>query len=199
MADEKAEKRLCGAKLTKRAGTCKRVAGYGTSHLGYGRCKNHSGSTPVGKTVADREMVAERLATYGGAVEISPEDALLQEVHRTAGHVAYLGTVVADLTKEELTGPVGSEGFNDQGITMHPAFKPSVWVEMYQSERAMLVRVCKAAIDAGIAERQVRIVERQGELFAEAIQGILGDLGVLHNPKTPEVVRRHLYALPSGA
>lgn len=140
----------------------------------------------------------ERLLTYGGPIEVEPGLALLQEVHRTAGHVSYLGSVVADLEKAELTGPVGSDGMNDQSVIMHPAYKPSVWVEMYQGERSHLARVCKMALDAGIAERQVRVAEQQGELFAGAIRAILGDLGVLNHPEAPAVVRRHLMALPGG-
>lgn len=135
---------------------------------------------------------------YGGALEITPEAALLQEVHRTAGHVSWLGLEVEQIEKANLVGPVGSEGTNDSGVTFHPGYKPSVWIELYQSERAHLARVCKMAIDAGIAERQVRIAEQQGEMLAGAIRAILEDLGVAGHPKAPEVVRRHLMALPGA-
>src|SRR5689334_11708073 len=43
----------CGAKLrgkeTKDSGrTCVKPAGYGTQHLGYGKCKFHGGNAPAG-------------------------------------------------------------------------------------------------------------------------------------------------------
>lgn len=192
------EATLCGAKKTKGGGTCTLVKGFGTSHVGYGRCKHHGGSTPAGVISAERERVRTSILTYGGPIEVEPGVALLQEVHRTAGHVAYLGTIVADLEKAQLTGPVGSEGVTEGGIIMHPAYKPSVWLEMYHTERTHLARVCKMALDAGVAERQVRVAEQQGELFAGAIRAILTDLGVMGDPRAPEIVRRHLMALPSG-
>lgn len=192
-------KPLCGAKTTGGRGPCRRVAGYGTPHLGYGRCKHHGGCTPAGIVSAERQAVQDRILTYGGPIDVEPATALLQEVHRTAGHVAYLGGIVHELEQAQLAGPVGSDGVNDQGIVMHPAYKPSVWVEMYQSERSHLARVCKMALDAGVAERQVRVAEQQGELFAGAIRAILTDLGVMNHPEAPAVVRRHLMALPSGA
>ena len=36
----------------------------------------------------------------------------------------------------------------------------NVWVRLYQEERHRLVRVAKLAIDAGVAEQQVRPISR---------------------------------------
>ena len=36
------------------------------------------------------ELVTTQIHTFGSAVEIDPGHALLQEVHRSAGHVAWL-------------------------------------------------------------------------------------------------------------
>ena len=54
----------------------------------------------------------------------------------------------------------------------------SVWLKLYQSERHHLVEVCKTAIACGIAERQVRIHEEQGNVIAGIITGVLADLGI---------------------
>ena len=104
-------------------------------------------------------------------------------MRRTAGHVAWLGQVVAHLLHE---GDGYSESISDDGTrTLRPQTglkqmdmsgkfeKPSVWVELYQEERRMLARVCKMALDAGVAERHVRVAEAQGELFASTIKAIL--------------------------
>lgn len=37
---------LCGAKKRTGEGTCTRPAGWGTDHVGTGRCKLHGGCTP---------------------------------------------------------------------------------------------------------------------------------------------------------
>ena len=74
---------------------------------------------------------------------------------------------------------------------------PSVWIEMYQTERTMLARVCKMALDAGVNERAVRVAEAQGELLAQVIKAILGDLDLSKKQQAMVggVVRRHLMAL----
>jgi hypothetical protein len=61
----------------------------------------------------------------------------------------------------------------------------------------MLARVCKMALDAGVAERQVRVAEAQGELLASVIKAILTGLGLDKDQqdKAPAIVRRHLLAL----
>lgn len=48
---------LCEAK--NRAGNpCRRPAGWGTDHPGFGRCKLHAGNTQTGKVAAERERQA---------------------------------------------------------------------------------------------------------------------------------------------
>ena len=55
----------------------------------------------------------------------------------------------------------------------------------------------EATLDAGVEERKVRIAEAQGELLAEVIKAILGDLGLTKKQQSeaPAIVRRHLLAL----
>jgi hypothetical protein len=42
---------LCGAQR-RSGGTCRKPAGSGTNHLGYGACKLHGGCTPAANTYA---------------------------------------------------------------------------------------------------------------------------------------------------
>ena len=150
----------------------------------------HGGSTPAGRTSAKRQQAEQAVVTYGLAREVDPHTALLEELYRTAGHVAWLGDTVAELERDELHGPVG-DGENARR-------EASVWIRLYQDERAQLARVAKTCVDVGIEERRVKIAEEQGALFAQVIRGILDDLGVADNPEVPAVIRRHL-TLVSGA
>lgn len=80
--------------------------------------------------------------------------------------------------------------FNRDGlVTTHP------FVDEYQRALERRAKFAKLAIDAGVAERQVRLAERQGQLMAEAVRAILSDLGVADHPEAPAVVRRHLTAV----
>ena len=56
-----------------------------------------------------------------------------------------------------------------------------VWLLIYREERKHMVSVAKLTLDAGIAERQVRLAEQQGLLLATAIRSILNALNL-----TPE-------------
>jgi hypothetical protein len=109
--------------------------------------------------------------------------ALLEEVHRTAGHVAWLAEVVTGLERDEVTWGLAEETdapITDGGggtTTKHKA-SVNVWVQLYQQERKHLAAVCRDALAAGIAERQVRLAEQQGALLAGAVNRILDGLGL---------------------
>lgn len=168
----------CGA--TKRDGTpCKLPAGHGTPSK-FGRCKLHGGATPSHVKHAKKLEASAAAQTFGLPREVDPEVALLEEIHRTAGHVAWLGQKVASLDEGEVVS--------------------TIWHEIYAQERGHLARVAKSAIDAGLAERRVRVAEEQGRLLAGAIQGILTDLQLspLQQDMARIVVGRHLRALAAG-
>jgi hypothetical protein len=208
------KKPLCGARRKPRVEEgedpegeyfCRRAAGHGTSHLGTGKCAFHGGNAPSHLIRAEKdrkkleiEAAAREVARLGLPVDVDPQEALLQEVHRSAGAVAYLQRIVSSLDDDNLTQEDSLPGGGSRTV-------PSVWLEMYDTERKLLVAASTAAIKCGVAERQVRIAERQGELIAGAVRTILQELGVLEHPLAAEVVRRELtkagaqlYALPGG-
>lgn len=175
---------------------CQLRAGWGTDHVGIGRCKLHGGNTPDHRKQANGIKAAAAVVTFGLPREIDPQTALLEEVHRTAGHVAYLGQVVRDLEQSDLKQLDAGERFE----------KPAVWVEMYERERTHLVKVAATCISAGIAERQVRLAEDQGRQLANVLRdvladvfGLLGEAGVsvevlvrIQREAVPGVVRQRL-------
>lgn len=97
----------CGA-LTQAGGYCQRGKGWQTDHPGFGNCKSHGGSTTAGKKAAMREMghafVAEYKAQFrfGGNrtgeefANLTPEEALLEEVRRSASMVRFLEERIAN-------------------------------------------------------------------------------------------------------
>jgi hypothetical protein len=141
-------------------------------------CATHGGRAPQVKAAAKARQVQEAaelaVATYGLPREVAPDQALLEEVHRTAGHVAWLGKVVGQLEQGEVTwglaeetdAPVTDGG---GGTTTKSKAGVNVWVKLYQDERRHLAAVCRDALAAGIAERQVRLAEQQGSLLAGVI------------------------------
>lgn len=188
-------------------------------------CPTHGGMAPqVRAARARREQEAEaakQVATLGLPMDISPTEALLQEVQWTAGHVQWLRTKVAELdeqalvwgttrTETEVGGAlrIGLDG--DDGVTSvdsAPSNKviqtaaPSLWYDLYERERRHLVAVCSAALKAGVEERRVRLAESQGDLVATAIRRILDALALTPDQQAlvGTVVPRELRLIAGGA
>ncbi|WP_158548180.1 hypothetical protein [Desertihabitans brevis] len=162
-------------------------------------------------------MAATRL---GVLVETSPEQALLDEVHRCAGMIAYYGqrareveagTIDGDRpnrldpddpreTRRDLVWGITRQktGGEDAGTTEEAA--PNVWLKLWNEERDRLVRVAAACLKAGIEERRVRIAEETGSLVAQVIRRVLDRLELTEQQRTlvGTVVPDELRALASA-
>jgi hypothetical protein len=151
-----------GTKRNKQA--CTLPAGYLTDHPGFGNCCWHGGATDTGKAAAAQDRAAGLIKFYGKPIDTDPISVLLDEVRRTAGHVAFLGEKLANWPREQ----------EDENGAITPAL--TGWLKLYQTERDHLVKVSKAALDAGVNERLVQIAEHQGMRLADTIETILNQL-----------------------
>lgn len=176
--------------------TCTQMAGFGTDHPGFGRCRFHTGLTHVGKKVAAREAGKEYARQfYGGAIDITPEMALLEEVRRAAGIVRWLEAQIGKWNAEDGLPKMIDVGFKGSSPT-----DEAEWLRLFLEERKHLAKVATMAISAGIAERHVRLAEQQGDLIAVAIREILNRLGVAesHAKMLPTVVPMVLREVGEG-
>lgn len=196
-----ADKPKCAAMSRQSGKPCKREPA-----VGLDKCSVHCGLSRAERERIAAELTARRqmtkaVATYGLARDVSPTEALLEEVRYTAGHVAWLREQVQALETGDLvwgmTEQAEKQATEFQGTDTTYGAKPSVWIELYYRERKHLVDVTKAAIVAGIEERRVRLAEAQGALVASVIRGILADLALTseQQQRVPEVVPRRLRAL----
>jgi len=76
---------------------------------------------------------------------------------------------------------------------------PHVLVRLWSEERDRAARLAKMAIDAGLAEKQVRLAERQGQIIAQIFTTVLDDdsLGLSREQRDAgrSLAARHLRAL----
>lgn len=165
---------------------------------------------------------AERMVARAG-VDADPIEHLLDSLYRAAALVEVWGGMVADLDNAAevdlrdrpggLRGEVWYENvevpkgdgdtktirvpkadrllaFNREGmVTTHP------FVDEYQRALERRAKFAKLALDAGVAERSVRIAEHQAKLIADVIRSVLTDLDVEMTQEVAATVGRHLRAV----
>lgn len=195
----------CGSALAKGGdGRCMNRAGAGTDHPGYGNCKWHGGSTPAGRKAGARQQVRAEIPVFGNPVDASmgPEEILLGEVRRSAGVVYWMADQIAQWETDPEGEKMSTTGKNAQALLRVTDNGPTraAWLSIYGEERDRLVRHTKACLDAGIAERQVRITEDLAKTVAFTLGAIIRDLGLTAEQRAvyPEVARRHLTTMQGG-
>jgi hypothetical protein len=88
----------CGGKLHGRDATCTLPAGWGTDHVGYGRCRRHFGNAPNVIKAAERERTtSEARKLLDGIGEYDPVTDPVDELRRLAGRaVRWLDVLEGD-------------------------------------------------------------------------------------------------------
>lgn len=199
----------CLAKLSDGSGVCNSPAGFGTDHLGIGRCSVHGGNLLSHRNNAIAMKAKERMRILGAPKDIDPYSAVLEDIRRTAGHIDWLNEFINRIS-EANEALAAEEDFGDPELAAHrktleqfteAGFDISVAYKIYHEERKHLVQVSQAAVRMGIAERQIQIAEEQGRQIATVLQNFLHDaeLGLtnMQLAKARNVMQKHLRAMHS--
>ncbi len=211
---------LCGAKLRNGRGTCRKQAGWGTDHGptggagGYGRCRLHGGNTrDQRKRAAAEEARAEAVKmVMGSPIPTTPEDALQLCIDVTRGEVAYCDRRIGELTDGNAAVPLASDRVHEeldqsgdvhelQDRTVQSTAELHVWINTRIGAVERLARFSKMALDAGVAERRIRIGERQAEVLAGVILAVVGALELtdVQRAKVPGLLEQHVGRLDEAA
>lgn len=199
---------------TARSGEqCKRSATPGATV-----CRMHGGAAPQVRKAAQRRKVqsdalvqAQRMVARAG-VDSDPIEHLLDSLHLSAQLVYVWGTMVAAIderAEEEtdergfLRGELGydevesGKGFTDvivrprdrmMAVDSRGEARVHPYVEEYQKAIERRAKFAKLCIDAGIAERQIRIVEQQVQIVQKAFEATLDKLNL--DPAQRQEARR---------
>lgn len=100
-------------------------------------------------------------------LQVTPWEAILKSVRLAAGRVAWVDEQLSQAVKESTTE------VNDGG---EPDARVHVWLAESRKERTLLARFAKAAVDAGVAERQVRNAELEGQIIATVVGRVIDRL-----------------------
>lgn len=183
--------RQCTAKSSTTGERCERAPIKGGTV-----CTTHGGKSPI--VAAHAKVRAEVLAWGLGDVCADPGEVLLRLVTQSAAraqrYAAELEQMVTDSPslRDALVGDAwgefGKVGEYVRGLTRLEA-----------EERDRCAGFAAKAIAAGLAERQVRLAERQGALLVAVIQAILGDFGLAGDPRIPQIVATRIREITGSA
>jgi hypothetical protein len=157
----------------------------------------HGGKTKTHVKNAQKAIAVKGRDTYGLPIDVDPAQALLDEVHRTAGHVAWLGAIVAAMRKGDLGWGITKvkRGGEDFGTTYES--KLNVYLSLYQDERKHLTRVCETAIKAGVEQKRLTLETHRAELMVKMLEMVFGKLELTpeQSEKLEELVPEALKSL----
>lgn len=196
--------------LTSSDGHCTKSAGWGTNHVGAGRCRLHGGNAPSTELAGQLILARREYQVMGVPIDISPIDALLECIRIAAGEVAYASNEIARLQPDEAVIPLVSvlerPMKGEYGAELHDVAKETktdnqpqlhIWIRVRQQAMDRLVAYSATAIKAGVDIALVHIAEQTAQRLATAVGGILTELGVRDHPEAPNVVRKYLALLDS--
>jgi hypothetical protein len=195
-ADGKPGYDTCGdhGGVKKSGGPCGRPAGWGTEHVGVGRCKLHFGNTAAEERKAQEIVARRECDMLGVPVEVDPGEALILELWEAAGNVAFYRQLVQQLPThpipakriEVIGGPEDGEveyepaksgiyapTFHVSGRATGEA-KPHILVQLYNDERKHYAAIAAAALRAGVEERRLRMAEEDaGKIFGAQVKALV--------------------------
>ena len=158
-------------------------------------CIHHGGRTQATGAAVTRyrnEQVAEHAANMLGLVDydITPTEALLQEVREAAANTAFMRARVQSLVGEKnLDDPLhpliwGQTSEKTVAASQFPgtdeefAAQVNGWYSLYLQERDRMVRAAQMALRAGVEERRVRLAEMGADVIVGRIRQILNALSL---------------------
>lgn len=131
-------------------------------------------------------MSPSDLLKYGAPVDVDPGVALMEELYRTNGHVAWLEKKVREIDESFMFWQQVREQ-REEGLVLGKvvdvvrreyANEQNKWWQMYVQERKSLAQLSALAIKAGLEERRVRLAESSVDRLEGAVLNVLSDLGL---------------------
>lgn len=170
----------------------------GPALRGTDKCPSHGGKA-IERAKAEGQVRLEAMKWGLGDSTVDPGEVLLRLVTQSAAraekYAAVMGQLVAehdgDLRKA-LTANTYTVG--EDGSATKTGEYVRAMARLEADERDRCATFATKAVAAGLAERQVRLAERQGAMLAQVIKAILDDLGLTaaQQALVGEVVPRHL-------
>lgn len=160
-------------------------------------CHKHGGAAPQVRAMA--AVRAEAMRWGLGDTHVDPGEVLLRLVSQSAARAERYAAELEQLVEESPTLREALVG-ESWVATDAGSYKAGEYIrglaQLEAAERDRCAGFAAKAIAAGLAERQVRLAERQGALIADLLRAVMNDpeLGLTEEQRKamPHVARRHL-------
>jgi hypothetical protein len=183
---------LCGAECRSKDGTCRNVAGWGTDHVGVGRCRKHFGNTPnhvkraaMQATEAEARAMLERLGEPDPLGD--PVDEYLSVGAETKAFMGVLREQVAHHRHLATTDVMNVE-------------RERATVILYERALDRCAKVLSDLVRLNLEERRTRVGEIRGAKIVHALEVALADAGLdaVRRARAREVLSIELVRGDSG-
>ncbi len=162
-------------------------------------CRTHGGA--LQKRALDRKRAeASARSLIGIPREVDPSTAILEAVYEAAGNVAFYRHILHEIQVEG-----ENELPDDDRLRARERYRklyklrttdleqvPHIFLKLYNEALDASVRFSKVAIDAGLAERTVRVAEIRAAALMAVIVRVLASEEAGLNPARQERVRKLL-------
>ena len=177
---------MCGGKLRQGTGTCKRPAGAGTDHPGFGNCKLHGGSTPGGAKAAAKaegrwllgQLVPDRGPVVDPLAELRQVGALVMQ------WMGACQSALETLRDYRYEAERGGEQLRSE-------------VAMFERSMDRSATFLATLAKLGLDERQVAVSEAKASMLLRALEAGLAEHGITGPQATAikQATGRHLKVL----
>lgn len=182
--------KVCGGSLRSGLGICTKPPGFGTDHLGFGRCRYHGGTTPSGHKRAAVIEARQRAKEFGNKTsnQIDPADALRQELTRTNNMLEWAREMCQILIDSSAAGRGKKTDIID-----NPQFLG--YRNIMDQERDRLVRIARASMDTTLNARKQALAEALAAVVIDCFHSMtrqIPDLTPVQLEAAQEVLKSEL-------
>ena len=173
--------RVCGGVMADGVGLCSKPPGWGTDHVGFGRCRNHGGMAPAGIKAAAvheaRHMRWEFGAADNSQYMIDPSDALRQELTRTNAMLEWARNMCQQIIAQVEENSKRQLNLRREDIPSDPLDvindnRFAQYNNILTEERDRLVRIARASLDSNIQARKQALAEALASVVIECFHAM---------------------------